>query len=106
MTQELIGRWTAETNDRAFLEFAEDGSLRGSDGANNLVTTWSAEPEGLIIKPSLMTLKAAPGMLTWVPKARRVELDGDRLRLFDAADNHLGDLHRQPPGPTHQLGGR
>ncbi|SMX75210.1 META domain [Brevibacterium iodinum ATCC 49514] len=106
MTQELIGRWIAETNERAFLEFSEDGSLRGSDGANALVTSWSTEAEGFIIKPSMMTLKAAPGMLTWVPKARRVEPDGDRLRLFDAADNHLGDLHRQPPGPTHKLGGR
>ena len=106
MTQELIGRWIAETNERAFLEFSEDGSLRGSDGANSLVTSWSAEPEGLMIKSSMMTLKAAPGMITWVPKARRVEPDGDRLQLFDAADNHLGNLHRQPPGTTHKLGGR
>ena len=86
MTQELIGRWTAETNERAYLEFSENGSLRGSDGANNLVTSWSIEPEGFMIKSSLMTLKAAPGMVTWVPKARRVEPDGDRLQLFDAAD--------------------
>ncbi|WP_152347938.1 META domain-containing protein [Brevibacterium sp. CFH 10365] len=106
MTQELIGRWVAETNERAFLEFSEDGSLRGSDGANNLVTSWSTEPEGVMIRSSLMTLKAAPGMLTWVPKARRVEADGDRLHLFDAGENHLGDLHRQPPGTTHKLGGR
>ena len=28
MTQEIIGRWIAETNERAFLEFSEDGSLR------------------------------------------------------------------------------
>ncbi|WGP07614.1 META domain-containing protein [Bacillus subtilis] len=106
MTQEIIGRWSAETNERAFLEFSEDGSLRGSDGANNLVTSWSAEPEGFMIKSSMMTLKAAPGMVSWVPRARRVEPDGDRLQLFDAADNHLGDLHRQPPGTTHKLGGR
>ena len=66
MTQELIGRWVAETNERAFLEFSEDGSLRGSDGANALVTSWSTEPEGLKIKSSMMTLKAAPGMVRWV----------------------------------------
>ena len=106
MTQELIGRWVAETNERAFLEFSEDGSLRGSDGANALVTSWSAEPEGLKIKSAMMTLKAAPVMVTWVTKARRVDTDGDRLHLFDAAENHLGDLHRHPPGTTHKLGGR
>lgn len=106
MTQELIGRWTAETNERAYLEFSENGSLRGSDGANNLVTSWSIEPEGFMIKSSLMTLKAAPGMVTWVPKARRVEPVGDHLRVFDAAGNHLGDLHRQPRGAAHRLGGR
>ncbi|AMT93661.1 hypothetical protein A2T55_07630 [Brevibacterium linens] len=106
MTQELIGRWVAEDNERAFLEFGEDGSLRGSDGANALVTSWSADPEGLNIKSAMMTLKAAPGMVTWVTKARRVDPDGDLLHLFDAAENHLGDLHRQPPGATHELGGR
>lgn len=106
MTQEVIGRWVAEKNDRAFLEFQEDGTLRGSDGANALATSWTLESEGITIKPSLTTLKAAPGMITWVPKARWVSPDGDRLRLFDAADNHLGDLHRQPAGTTYTLGGR
>ena len=106
MTQDLIGRWVAEDNERAFLEFGEDGSLRGSDGANALVTSWSTESEGIIIKSAMMTLKAAPGMLTWVTKAHRVAPDGDRLNLFDSADNHLGVLVRQPSKPTYTLGGR
>ncbi|UVI37535.1 META domain-containing protein [Brevibacterium spongiae] len=106
MTHAVIGRWTAENNDRAFLEFHEDGTLRGSDGANGLATSWSDESAGVTVKPSMTTLKAAPGMITWVTKARRVEADGDRLALFDAAENHLGDLHRQPPGTTYKLGGR
>lgn len=106
MTHEVIGRWVSEKNDRAFLEFHDDGSLRGSDGANAIVTSWSNEPEGILVKSSIMTLKASPGMITWIPKARRVEPTEDRLQLFDAADKHLGELHRQPPGKTFTLGGQ
>ena len=97
MTHEIIGRWAAEQNERAFLEFQEDGRLRGSDGANTIATSWSDEAEGLMVKPSMTTLMAAPGMLTWVTRARRVAPDGDRLEVFDAADKHVGTLLRQPP---------
>jgi hypothetical protein len=97
MTHEIIGRWAAEQNERAFLEFQADGRLRGSDGANTIATSWSDEAEGLMVKPSMTTLMAAPGMLTWVTRARRVAPDGDRLDVFDAADKHVGTLLRQPP---------
>ncbi|WP_209325221.1 META domain-containing protein [Brevibacterium renqingii] len=106
MTHEVVGRWAAEKNDRAFLAFLEDGTVRGSDGANAIATSWSEEAEGLMIAPSMTTLMAAPGMLTWVPKARRVEPDGNRLNLFDTADNHLGVLLRQPPGSADTNEGR
>lgn len=106
MTHDAIGRWVAEDNDRAFLDFHEDGTLRGSDGANAIVTSWTDEPEGVMIKSSLMTLRAAPNMVQWIPKAHRVVPDGDRLQVFDAADNHLGDLVRQPPGAADSAEGR
>jgi hypothetical protein len=106
MTHEAVGRWVAEDNDRAFLDFHEDGTLRGSDGANAIVTSWTDEPEGVSIKSSMMTLRAAPGMVRWIPKARRVEPDGQTLHLFDSADSHLGDLVRQPPGGTGAGEGR
>lgn len=106
MTHTAIGRWVAEDNERAFLHFHDDGTLRGSDGANAIVTSWSDEPEGVTIKPSLMTLRAAPGMIKWIPRARRVESDGDRLHVFDSADSHLGDLLRQPPSQSDADEGR
>src|SRR5699024_6740860 len=97
MTHEIIGRWAAEQNERAFLEFQEDGRLRGSDGATTITTSWSDEAEGLMVKPSMTTLMAAPGMLTWVTSARRVAPAGARLDVFDAAAKHVGTLLRHPP---------
>ncbi|WP_166971196.1 META domain-containing protein [Brevibacterium atlanticum] len=106
MTHDAIGRWVAEDNDRAFLDFQEDGTLRGNDGANALVTSWTDDSEGVTIKSSLTTLRAAPNMIKWIPKARRVEPDGDRLHVFDSAENHLGDLLRQPPAGSGTDEGR
>ena len=98
MSPSPIGRWVVEDNPRAFLEFGEDGSLSGSDGANAIATTWSDGDQGILVEPSLSTLRAAPDMVRWVTRTRRVEPVGQELRVFDAADTHLGVLIRQPLG--------
>lgn len=108
MTHSVIGRWVVEKNPRAFLEFKEDGSLSGSDGANRIVTTWTDEENGPTVKASFSTLMAAPNMVGWVTKARRVEPDGRELKVYDAKDDHLGVLIRDDAaeGPDSGDGGR
>ncbi|MCD1284544.1 MULTISPECIES: META domain-containing protein [unclassified Brevibacterium] len=105
MTHSVIGKWVAEQNARAFLEFKEDGSLSGSDGANRIVTTWTDEENGPTVKPSVSTLMAAPNMVTWVTKARRVEPDGRELKLYDSEDNNLGVLIRDEAAESPDTSG-
>lgn len=99
MTHSASGRWAAESNPHAFLEFALDGSVTGSDGANRIVTTWQPDGDGsAVVAPFLTTQMAAKGMQTWVGGVRRVEVDGDVLAVFDQSGNRLGELIRDNGG--------
>lgn len=95
MTNSVNGRWvSSKPGSAAFLKITDDGSLTGSDGANRISTTWTADDSGAVVESFLTTQRATQGMERWVGRTRRVEADGDRLNVFDQADNHLGVLHR------------
>lgn len=95
MAQNIIGRWAPEPGSRAFLDFADDGALTGSDGANRIVTSWEADGDGsAAITQFLTTQMAAPGMKTWVGRARGARVDGDTLIVLDSAGNRLGEMVR------------
>lgn len=95
MTQSVNGKWvSSKPGSAAFLNICADGSLTGSDGANRISTTWTADDSGAAINSFLTTQRAMQGMEGWVGKARRVEADDDQLNVFDQAGNRLGVLTR------------
>ena len=95
MAQSIIGRWAPEPGSRAFLDFAADGALTGSDGANRIVTSWEAnEDGGATISPFLTTQMAGPGMKAWVAGVRSAKAEGDTLIVLDHAGNRLGEMVR------------
>lgn len=95
MTQQLNGKWiSTKEGSSAFLQFGEDGTLTGTDGGNRISTTWGTDESGTVIKPFATTQRAVMGMEAWVGRAHRVEVDGDRLNVFDHGGNSLGALAR------------
>lgn len=94
MNHAIVGRWTSAKSSRVFLEFADDGSLRGSDGANAISSSWDGNGCEAVVQSFMTTQRAVQGMESWVGRVRRVEADGDRLAVFDHSGEHIGDLSR------------
>ncbi|WP_110589740.1 META domain-containing protein [Microbacterium suaedae] len=93
--QDYVGATFASTEQgEPYLTFADDGTYSGSDGCNGLNGTYEVEGEELLLEPGLMTQKACPDIDTWLHNAAQVQLDGDTLIVYDAADAEIGSLSR------------
>ena len=78
-----------------FLEFVDDENYRGSDGCNNLTGTYRIDGDAITLRPGLSTLRACPGVDTWVRGAKSVSLDGNTLVVFDKSGSEIGTLARK-----------
>ncbi len=89
------GRWTSPEKGDPFLEFADDGSLEGSDGCNAIVTSWKAEGDEIVIDSFMSTQKACAGVDTWLSKASTATIDGDVMKVKDSNGKVIGGLEKE-----------
>jgi len=93
--EEYVGAIFASTDKgEPFLKFADDGTYSGSDGCNGLRGTYEVGDDELVLNPGLSTLRACPGIDTWVRNATSVKLDSDTLVVFDKSGSEIGTLAR------------
>lgn len=103
----LQGRWEAADPATAFLEFRGpaavggllggkpgEGTLSGSDGCNGVGGWYTPDGETATIRRGLSTLKACPGVDTWLSKAASVRADGATLHVYSGAGEEIGVLTR------------
>lgn len=91
---ELVGGWGEDAAGKPYLEFTETGDVRGSDGCNGIVSTYTVEGDSIEIATFMSTLRACQGVDDWLRGVRAVEIDGDTLVVMDAAGERLGELAR------------
>ncbi|WP_435747725.1 META domain-containing protein [Microbacterium sp. PMB16] len=91
---DIVGLWGEDATGKPSLEFTADGEVRGSDGCNGIVTTYTVEGDRIALAPFASTLKACMGVDDWLRGARAAELDGDVLVALDATGERLGELAR------------
>jgi hypothetical protein len=98
---DLPGRWVPvgnQWNAKAFVEFAHDGEMHGSDGCNgNGGLRWLSGRAGAVVATTglttLMACNNAP-IQSWLAHVYRAGFDGDVLVLLDQAGKELGRLRR------------
>ncbi|WP_166971198.1 META domain-containing protein [Brevibacterium atlanticum] len=90
-----VGKWSSPEAGDPFLEFAEDGSLKGSDGCNAIVTSWKAENGKITIDSFMSTQKACAGVDTWLSKASSVTIEGDVMKVKDSNGKVIGGLEKE-----------
>lgn len=90
----LLGRWESPEPGRPWLSFAGDDTVTGSDGCNDIQSTYMAVATGAIVEPFVSTLKACIGVDPWLRGMSTVALRGGRLVVCDAAGVKLGELQR------------
>lgn len=89
-----VGKWSSPEKGDPFLEFAEDGSLEGSDGCNAIVTTWKAEGDEITIDSFMSTQKACAGVDTWLSKASTATIEGNVMKIKDSNGKVIGGLEK------------
>ena len=89
------GKWTSPEKGDPFLEFAEDGSLEGSDGCNAIVTSWKAEGDEIAIDSFMSTQKACAGVDTWLSKASTATIEGNVMKVKDSNGKVIGGLEKE-----------
>lgn len=92
----VIGIWGSKA-DRPYLELKDDGSLVGHDGCNGFSGHFEVSDDGqrIVLRDLLGTLKACPGVDTWLRDARSAVIDDDTLTVYNAADDVIGSLDRE-----------
>lgn len=103
----LQGRWQAQDPANAFLEFRGassaggllggrpgEGILSGSDGCNGVGGWYTPDGESATIRRGLSTLRACPGVDTWLSKAVAVRAEGSALHVYGRDGEEIGVLTR------------
>lgn len=92
---EIVGMWGSDATGEPHLEFADDGTVTGSDGCNGISTTYTVDGERAEIEKFASTLKACPGVDDWLRGIRSVEIDGDTLVAMNSSGDTIGQLDRR-----------
>lgn len=93
--------WLDETQDtqgdqgHPYLEFDEDGTVRGTDGCNGIVSTYTIDGDRIVIEEFTSTLRACQGVDDWLRGVREVRVDGDVLVVSNADGETIGELQRE-----------
>lgn len=91
---DVVGTWASDEEGEPFLEFGEDESVTGSDGCNDISTTYSVEGTTVTLEPFVSTLKACSGVDPWLSDVSSAEIDGETLVVMDAEGQEIGTLSR------------
>ena len=106
--QELSGRWVpvVSRSDRwhetPYVQFAQDGTWRGTDGCNGLSGRWSVDSDGgfeASSGPSTLIGCDNVNLGRWLTQTQTVQLDVDVLVLRDAKGSEIGRLQRSTASP-------
>lgn len=102
LTEEfVVGTWgDPDDADDPYLEFAEDGTVTGSDGCNDLAGTWTIEEEAIVFSELATTLVQCAGVNTWLSAAATAVVepdDDDELAFLNGEGVPIGTLDRDGP---------
>lgn len=89
-----VGAWGSTAAQSPNLTFTDDGTVSGSDGCNRLSGSWTQDGETVKLGQMVSTLKACPGVDTWLTTAVSATVDGDTLRISDEGGTEIGTLER------------
>lgn len=89
------GKWTSPEAGDPYLEFSEDGQVKGTDGCNAIKTTWEVDGDKILISSFTTTQKACAGVDTWLSKASSATVEGNVMKIADASGKVVGGLEKE-----------
>lgn len=96
--ERLLGDWASDENGDPLLSFEAGGKLSGTDGCNGIGGEWKLAGDTVTLELGPSTLKACPGVDTWLRGATSVTIDGDTMTVFGSpageSAEEIGELQR------------
>ena len=90
-----VGTWSQEAEDSPFLEFAEDGTLSGNDGCNNLGGDWTSPAAGEIETSRLVgTMMYCEGVDDWLSAFHHATFTAESMTVYNIDNQEIGTLAR------------
>ena len=90
-----VGTWSQEAEDSPFLEFAEDGTLSGNDGCNNLSGQWTSPEAGKIETDGVAgTMMFCEGVDDWLSAFHHATFTADSMTVYNLDNQEIGTLSR------------
>jgi len=94
-TVDVIGVWgDPDASGEPSLEFAEDGTVSGTDGCNQLGGQYAVEGDTVTFSGMHTTLMACEGVDAWLGGAATAAVDGESMTVYDDSGDRLGTLDR------------
>lgn len=94
--KDLVGGWSSDEAGNPRLQFAEDGTVEGTDGCNGISSTYTIEEGRVLVAKRASTLMACPGVDDWLRAVSEVSVNGDTLVVKNGAGEEIGTLQRDP----------
>ena len=89
------GTWgDADDTTQPSLELAEDGTLSGTDGCNQLSGQWTENGVDLTFENVASTMMACADVDTWLSALDTATIDGSTMTVFDESGDEIGTLER------------
>jgi heat shock protein HslJ len=89
------GTWgDAADSTEPSLELAEDGTLSGTDGCNQLSGQWVENGVELTFENVASTMMACADVDTWLSALDTASIDGSTMTVFDESGDEIGTLAR------------
>jgi heat shock protein HslJ len=89
-----VGTWGSTEAMQPNLEIAEDGTVSGTDGCNQLSGSWEETDDGVTFGPFAATQMICGDVDTWLSSAASATVDGDELVVKDQSGTEIGTLER------------
>lgn len=94
----ILGRWEERDNGDAFLEFFDDGTVKGTTGCNGIFTryTLNSNPgrNAARLEDYATTARGCPDVDEWLAEGREVEFDDTQMTVKDHNGKEVGKLYR------------
>ena len=89
------GTWgDADDTTQPSLELAEDGTLSGTDGCNQLSGQWTENGVDLTFENVASTMMACADVDTWLSALDTATIDGSTMTVHDESGEDIGTLER------------
>lgn len=93
-TPSPVGSWGSQADGQPNLEFADDGTVYGTDGCNRLTGSWAQDGTTVKMPALASTMMYCEDVDEWLKGAASATISGTTMTIDNAEGARIGTLER------------